>query len=201
MIFCIFFTIVGGWALDRYGPRLVFFIMGVFTGLSLLLTSRADSLWQLYLAYSLLLYAQRQQLHRAVAEWLEQAHADDLAPYYPLLAHHWGKAAEVAHAEPVLVLKTIDYLEKAGGQALQDGAYREAAGFLSQVVALAEEWEGKGAAERDGQISPSPRIAQRLAHWQRLLGEAHYGLGQPVEGRKHLQRALGLLGQLVPTMS
>jgi OFA family oxalate/formate antiporter-like MFS transporter len=55
MVLCAFATIAGGWALDRYGPRLVFLIMGLFTGLSLLLTSQANSLWQLYLSYSLLL--------------------------------------------------------------------------------------------------------------------------------------------------
>ncbi len=55
MIFCAVFTLVGGWALDRYGPRLVVSLMGLVTGLSLLLTSQADSLWQLFLSYSLLL--------------------------------------------------------------------------------------------------------------------------------------------------
>jgi MFS family permease len=49
------FAIIGGWALDRYGPRIVFLIMGVFTGLSLLLTSQVNSVWQLFLTYSLLL--------------------------------------------------------------------------------------------------------------------------------------------------
>jgi len=49
------FTILGGWALDRYGPRLVLFLMGLFTGLGLLLTGQTDSLWQLFLTYSLFL--------------------------------------------------------------------------------------------------------------------------------------------------
>ncbi len=55
MLFCAVFSLVGGWALDRYGPRLVVFLLGLFTGLSLLLTSQASSLWQLYFSYSLLL--------------------------------------------------------------------------------------------------------------------------------------------------
>jgi len=46
---------LAGWALDRYGPRIVVLLMGLFTGLSLLLTSQTDSLWQLFLTYSLLL--------------------------------------------------------------------------------------------------------------------------------------------------
>lgn len=55
MVLSAVFAILSGWALDRYGPRLVFFLMGLLTGLSLLLTSQTDSLWQLFLSYSLLL--------------------------------------------------------------------------------------------------------------------------------------------------
>jgi MFS family permease len=49
------FTIIGGWALDRYGPRRVFLLMGIFTGLSLLLTGQTTALWQLFFTYSLFL--------------------------------------------------------------------------------------------------------------------------------------------------
>ena len=49
------FSILGGWALDKYGPRAVACLMGSFTGLSLLLTSQAGASWQLFLSYSLLL--------------------------------------------------------------------------------------------------------------------------------------------------
>ena len=55
MIFFAIFAIISGWALDRYGPRRVVSLMGLFTGLSLLITSQANSLWQLFLSYSLLL--------------------------------------------------------------------------------------------------------------------------------------------------
>ena len=55
LLLALVFSIVGGWALDRYGPRTVVTLMGIFTGLSLLLTSRADALWYLYISYSLLL--------------------------------------------------------------------------------------------------------------------------------------------------
>jgi MFS family permease len=48
------FAIVSGWALDRYGPKLVIATMGVVTGISLLLTSRVDALWQLHLTYGVL---------------------------------------------------------------------------------------------------------------------------------------------------
>ncbi len=44
-----------GWALDRYGPKAIVLLMGIFAGLSLLLTSQANSAWQLFITYSLLL--------------------------------------------------------------------------------------------------------------------------------------------------
>ena len=55
MLLCPLFAILGGWALDRYGPRSVTFFMGLFSGLSLLLTSQVNSSWQLFITYSLLL--------------------------------------------------------------------------------------------------------------------------------------------------
>jgi MFS family permease len=55
MLLCCVFSILGGWALDRFGPRKVSFLMGSFTGLSLLLTSRANTIWQLLITYGLLL--------------------------------------------------------------------------------------------------------------------------------------------------
>ena len=54
MLLCCIIAILGGWSMDRYGPKKVGIIMGTFTGLSLLLTSQANSLWQLFITYSLL---------------------------------------------------------------------------------------------------------------------------------------------------
>jgi MFS family permease len=49
------FSFGAGWALDRYGPRIVVLLMGLVTGLSLLLTSQATSLWHVFVTYGLLL--------------------------------------------------------------------------------------------------------------------------------------------------
>jgi len=49
------FAIIGGWAIDRYGPKIVFLLMGIFTGLSLLLTGFTNAAWQIFITYSLLL--------------------------------------------------------------------------------------------------------------------------------------------------
>ena len=54
VIGCIF-AILGGWALDRYGPRVVLTLMGLFTGFSLVITSLTNAVWQLFFSYSLLL--------------------------------------------------------------------------------------------------------------------------------------------------
>lgn len=49
------FAILGGWVADRYGAKIVVILMGIFTGLSLLLTSQANAPWHLFLSFSLLL--------------------------------------------------------------------------------------------------------------------------------------------------
>jgi len=55
LLLCPVFGVLNGWVLDRYGPRLIIILMGFFTGLSLLLTSRASVPWHLFASYSLLL--------------------------------------------------------------------------------------------------------------------------------------------------
>jgi MFS transporter, OFA family, oxalate/formate antiporter len=55
MLLCCLLAATGGWALDKYGPRKVGIFMGVFTGLSLILTSRVRAPWQLLITYSLFL--------------------------------------------------------------------------------------------------------------------------------------------------
>jgi len=54
-VLCCVFSILGGWTIDRYGPKVVMFSIALFTGLSLVLSSQTSSLWQLYITYSLLL--------------------------------------------------------------------------------------------------------------------------------------------------
>jgi class 3 adenylate cyclase/tetratricopeptide (TPR) repeat protein len=128
-------------------------------------------------AYGLLLYGQRRQLHRAIAEWYEQARADDLPTVYPLLAYHWGRAEEPA--------KTLAYLELAGEQALRVGAYQEA------VDLLTEAWS------RSKAVQPAPDV-RRQARWHRQLADAYEGLGKLAESRLHAERAVALLGWPVP---
>lgn len=132
-------------------------------------------------AYNLMLFAQRRQLHRAVAEWYERAHGEDLSPFYPLLAHHWSRAEEADRA--------LDYLVRAGEQALQSGAYQEAAAFLTEALTLDD--------RRSAPPEAPGRRFQR-ARWMRLLGEAYVGAGRSLEGRRHLEQAVTLLDEAVP---
>jgi hypothetical protein len=124
-------------------------------------------------AYNLMLVAQRRQLHRAAAEWYEKTSAENLAPCYPLLAYHWGKTD--------VVDKAVDYLEKAGEQALRTHAHEEAVAFLSKALALAPDAE-----------------PLRRGCWERQLGEAYYAAGNLDQGLQHTQAALALLGFPVP---
>jgi MFS family permease len=52
MLLCCLTAILGGWCVDRYGPKKVGLLMGTFTGLSFLLTSQANATWQLFITYS-----------------------------------------------------------------------------------------------------------------------------------------------------
>jgi CheY-like chemotaxis protein/predicted metal-dependent HD superfamily phosphohydrolase len=79
-------------------------------------------------AYDSMLFAQRRPLHRLIAEWYERTCPEDLAPHYALLAHHWRQAEEPGRA--------IEYLEKAGQQALRSGAYDEAERYFQQSLDL-----------------------------------------------------------------
>jgi predicted ATPase/class 3 adenylate cyclase len=84
-------------------------------------------------AYSFLLFAQRRELHRAIAEWYEQS-AGDLTPFYPLLAHHWSRAAEGAQDDEQARARAAGYLSRAGEQALRASAFGEARSFFEQAL-------------------------------------------------------------------
>ncbi len=145
-------------------------------------------------AYNLMLYSQRRQLHQAVAEWIEQNHAENLESYYTLLAHHWSHAAEmpdVARNERAIE-KAVEYLEKAGDQAMQNFANAEAIQFYTHAL----EWDAR---------LPQPAAKDALrerqlrrARWHSRLALAHYGLGSLPACDKHVREALRLLESPVP---
>jgi predicted ATPase len=91
-------------------------------------------------AYETLLFAQRRQLHRAVADWYECTFGDDsgraagggpespLAPYYPLLVYHWHQAGDEDRER--------HYAGLAGRWAAAQFANVEAAGYFSRALDL-----------------------------------------------------------------
>jgi class 3 adenylate cyclase/tetratricopeptide (TPR) repeat protein len=146
-------------------------------------------------AYNLMLFSQRRHLHQAVAQWIEESHAETLESYYTLLAYHWVQAAEMPEASQneTAIFKAVDFLEKAGEQALQNFANSEAIQFFTQAL----EWESRlpkatgREARRERQI--------RRAHWHNRVGLAYYGLGLLPDCDKHIREALKLLDSPIPS--
>jgi len=137
-------------------------------------------------AYNLMLYSQRRQLHEAVAEWIERSYERDLSSYYNLLAYHWSQAAidpDPATRQKV-VSKAVEYLEKAGDQSSNNFANAEAIQSFTSLLGLRE------------QVKPT-RL--RLGQWYRKLGNAHLGLGHLGEARANFLKALETLGRRMPT--
>jgi OFA family oxalate/formate antiporter-like MFS transporter len=55
MLLCGAVAPLGGWTLDKYGPKKVCLVMSFFIGLSLLASSQVHETWQIYITYSFLL--------------------------------------------------------------------------------------------------------------------------------------------------
>jgi class 3 adenylate cyclase/tetratricopeptide (TPR) repeat protein len=148
-------------------------------------------------AYNLMLYSQRRQLHQAVAEWIEQSNQKNLELFYTLLAHHWTQAAETpdtarnTHA----IRKAVEYLEKAGEQAMENYANAEAIHFFDQAL----QWEAKLPKPEGKQALRKQQI--RRARWHSKVGLAHYGLGVLPDCDRHVREALRLLGYPLPKSS
>ena len=145
-------------------------------------------------AYNLMLYSQRRQLHQAVAEWIELINQENLEPFYALLAHHWTQAAEAPEAgrDLQVIQKAVEYLEKAGEQAMENYASAEAIQFFNQAL----EWETKLRQPEGRQALREQQI--RRARWHSRIGLAHYGLGSLPDCEKHVRAALRILGSAIP---
>jgi class 3 adenylate cyclase/tetratricopeptide (TPR) repeat protein len=141
------------------------------------------------IAYSRLLITQRRQLHRSIAEWLEATHALNTAPFFPLLAHHWGRAAEArtgTDQDQQLGRKALYYVEKSGEQSLRSSAYREAITFYNEALAFGSD--------------PALEVPrEQRAHWLHQLGEAYHKWGQWSDARDKLGQAAALYGRPLPS--
>ena len=141
-------------------------------------------------AYNLMLFSQRRQLHQSVAEWIEQNYEKDAASQYTLLAHHWTRAAQDADSanRERTVGKAIEYLEKAGDQSLNNFANAEAIQFFTEALRFTD----------TNQVVLS---TFKLGQWYRKLGQAYLGLGKLHEAKDHFLKAQAMLGEDVPASS
>ncbi len=131
-------------------------------------------------AYELMSYNQRRQLHCTLAEWYELAFAADLAQVAPLLGHHWQLGDEPE--------KAMGYYVQAAELAMQSFANREAIDFYQAALqmygnlptAVAESWQTSALA------------------WQAELALAYYNLGLFAQTETTTQAILHQLGQPMP---
>ncbi len=103
-------------------------------------------------AYELMSFFQRRELHLEIAKWFERNYVYDLSPFHGLLAHHWQQGGDGYAA--------MNYLEKAAQKAMVDGAYAEVIDFLEQAAQLLEGTN-----------------STRRIRWAELLGAAYWGIG------------------------
>jgi predicted ATPase len=84
-------------------------------------------------AYGTLLFAQRRELHHTVAGWYEETFESEaeLAPYFPLLVHHYHHAEDVGRERR--------YAGLAGHRAAAQYANDDAVRYLSRALELTSE--------------------------------------------------------------
>ncbi|MCA9899366.1 MAG: AAA family ATPase [Anaerolineales bacterium] len=128
--------------------------------------------------YSLMTFSQRQQLHENTAVWYETALRGEPTRLYPLLAHHWREAGDIA--------KAVEYYAKAGTDAFQKYANQEAIRFLTEALTLSD------------QLGPETRTPFERVRWLGHLGEATYRLTIMDESQRHYETALTQLGYTRP---
>ena len=157
------FTILGGWALDRYGPRVVFLLMGIFTGLGLLLTGQTGALWQIFFTYSLLLAIGTSAIYvtvmSTVLRWFEKKRGLALgiasigagmgplvvAPFatYLISAFDWRTAFTILGVIVLAVVIPFSRLLRRDPQeigVLPDGAEFSASTALNQKTAVSADY-------------------------------------------------------------
>ncbi len=149
-------------------------------------------------AYNLLPYSQRRLLHQTIGEWYETNYAGELAPYYTVLAHHWRHAIAQERHEPGPTIKSLYYLEHAGVQALQAGAYREAIRFLSKAIEISKNYTDLYPMLN---FQPGCSLTIQRGHLSSLLSMAYKSLGDLTQCLEHGRLALIELGQPEPTGS
>ncbi len=146
--------------------------------------------------YNLMLFSQRRQLHYAVANWHEKNHQSDLDQYYSYLAHHFCESIDERNPDVELVWKAIDYLQKAGEQAVSRYVNQEAIGFFKQALELIKLLpESKERIQKELQLE--------LAIGSPIIATKGYAAKEVLEAYSHAQNLCNQLGdnkQLFPAL-
>jgi class 3 adenylate cyclase/tetratricopeptide (TPR) repeat protein len=137
-------------------------------------------------AYAEMLIAWRRQLHHAAARWYESTVPAESRSPLAVIAHHRLLAIDPDHPDLGDLAFTLDALERAGLDAFERYANREALRHFSSALRL----RGDRVAVADG---------ERVARWHRYAGEAQFRLGEPAAARDHLLACLRHLGEKPPT--
>lgn len=143
-------------------------------------------------AYNLMLYTQRSQLHRDVALWYEKTYAHDLSPYYGILAYHWYQALGIRQPDNItievdqqILEKALLYHEQAAEIALRQGVYNESIELLGQTIKLS-------------QYAQTPPSLLRQMRWQRNIAESFFGIGDIPQMLRGMEKALHRIGHTFP---
>ena len=116
--------------------------------------------------------ARRQRLHLEVAGAIERTYSAALEDYCAELAHHYARSLNTE--------KTVEYLDRAGRQAIKRGALKEAELCLKQAIAA---------------LSTAPETPERInrefnlqfALWQVLSGTRGFGTDETVLAARRMR--------------
>jgi DNA-binding response OmpR family regulator/class 3 adenylate cyclase len=129
-------------------------------------------------AYAMLPSSKRRQLHSRIARALEEMFPETIQMQPEVIAHHLTQAG--------LLRQAIDYLQKAGGLAIEQSANAEAIGHLTRAIDLLQS------------LPEGPERVQSALRLQAMLGQATIamrGYAAP-DTREILLRAKALINDL-----
>lgn len=121
-------------------------------------------------AYKTLLDKQRRELHKFVAEQIEQRYRSNLSEHAALLAFHFSQA-DVGD-------RAIHYLEMAGDQAYAIGGLQEAIAHYSDAV-----WRLRQGGDTKSQSARLASLLRKRGKAHRIRGEARTAIELLVEAR------------------
>lgn len=141
-------------------------------------------------AYGSLLFAQRRRLHRTVAEWYGRE--EDLPPrkLHPLLAHHYGRAAEGSD-DAALVGRAVRYLQLTAEQNEHLSAFPEALAAFEAALALLPE-DDEPAERRSGLLVAAAGVHEKMGAYREAGARFEEALRRPGSERNRAAALAGL---------